>query len=183
MPLRLFFGFLIVWLLPGFSLHSGNAVQSAGSGQFPAIQVASLDGTQFHLPQNFGGQLNLVIVSFAREQQQTVDSWIPAARQLEALNSEFRYYELPTMSRQNIFYRWWFDAALRSNTTDKQLRARILMAYVNMHTFRESLHVPNEKNVIVLLIDQSGRVFWRTQGAYTEEKRIGLNTALSSGHQ
>ena len=35
-----------------------------------------------NLPADFAGQFNLVIISFAREQQQEVDSWIPAARKI-----------------------------------------------------------------------------------------------------
>lgn len=168
-------------LLSGYSLQSATTTPLPGLGQFPAVQAASLDDTRFNLPQNFGGQVNLVVISFAREQQQTVDSWLPAARQIEATHNQFRYYELPTMSRQDILYRWWFDAALRSNTTDKDLRSRILTAYVNKHKFRRSLHIPNDKKVVEVLIDQSGRVLWRTDGPYTEQKKQALMSALPNG--
>ncbi|HET9087206.1 MAG TPA: hypothetical protein VFN53_06775 [Acidobacteriaceae bacterium] len=147
-------------------------------GLFPAMQAANLNDTHFTLPQNFGGQLNLIVISFAREQQHTVDSWLPAARQLEATHPAFRYYELPTMSRENLFYRWWFNAALRSNTTDKDLRSRILPAYVNKHKFLRSLHVRNDKKVIVILVDQSGRVYWKSDGPYTEQKGQALLAAM-----
>lgn len=181
MSLRLLLSLLMAYFLSSSALPGAATAPAADMGQFPAVQAANLDSTQFALPQNFGGQVNLVVISFAREQQETVDSWIPAARQLEAAHGKFRYYELPTMSRENIFYRWWFDAALRSNTTDKDLRSRILTAYVNKHKFLRSMHIANDKNVVAVLIDQSGRVSWREDGAYSEQKGQTLISALPKG--
>lgn len=182
MTLRLLVFLSMAYLLPALAVQRNDAGSTSAAGQFPSIQAKSLDGKQFHLPQDFGGQVNLVIVSFAREQQHIVDSWVPAAREMEAAHLNLRYYEIPAMSRQNFFYRWWFDAALRSNTVDTQLRTRILTAYVNMHTFLASLHIKNEKNVTVLLIDHSGRVLWQTAGLYTAEKQASLDATLTANH-
>lgn len=181
MRVRLFFCLLVVCCMWGLFISSAADAAVTETGQFPRVQAVSLSGTRFDLPQNFGGQINLVVISFAREQQQAVDSWLPAARQIEATHNQFRYYELPTMSRQNIVYRWWFDAALRSNTTDKDLRTRILPVYVNKHKFLRSLRIRNDKNVVAVLIDQSGRILWRADGPYTEQKERALSSALLKG--
>lgn len=172
---------LTVFLASGLPPQAATSAPAPDLGQFPAMQAANLNDTHFNLPQNFGGQVNLIVISFAREQQHAVDSWLPAARKLEAANGGFRYYELPTMSRQNVLYRWWFDAALRSNTTDKDLRSRILPVYVNKHKFLRSLHVRNDKNVVAVVVDQSGRVYWRGDGQYTDEKGQALISALPKG--
>ncbi|MFZ1942214.1 MAG: hypothetical protein WBG23_15585 [Acidobacteriaceae bacterium] len=133
-----------------------------------------------NLPADFAGQLNLVIISFAREQQQEVDSWVPAARKIESAHSQFRFYELPTMSRENLLYRWWFDEALRSNTTDKDLRSRILTAYVNKRTFKKSLDIENEKRVVAILVDPKGHVYWRADGSYNDAGTAALLSALAA---
>ena len=165
LPERLALVVPILWILVGLLAQSATTPPAPALGQFPPIQATSLDGTHLDLPANFSGQLNLVIISFAREQQQEVDSWIPAARKIEATHSQFRYYELPTMSRENLLYRWWFDEALRSNTTDKDLRGRILTAYVNKHTFKKSLDIDGEKRVVAMVVDPKGHVYWRADGA------------------
>ena len=179
MPLRLLFFLLMACMLPGLSVQSATPAPTAELGQFPDIQAASLNDTEFHLPENLGGRMDLVLISFAREQQETVDTWLPEARKMEATHAKFRYYQLPTMARENIFYRWWFNAALRSNTTDKELRDRTLTAYVNKHKFLRSLHIANDKNVVAVLIDQSGRVYWRAEGPYTEQQGQALTAALA----
>jgi hypothetical protein len=180
LPERLVFVLPLMWILVGLLAQGATNPPAPALGQFSPIQAISLDGAHMDLPANFSGQLNLVIITFAREQQQQVDSWIAAARKIEASHSQFRYYELPTMSRENLLYRWWFDEALRSNTTDKDLRSRILTAYVNKHTFKKSLDIENEKQVVAILVDSKGHVYWRADGAYKDADTPALVSALAT---
>jgi hypothetical protein len=170
----------IVWILASLLVQSATAPNPPALGQFPSIQATSLDGQHMKLPTEFSGQLNLVIISFAREQQHEVDSWIAAASKIESGHSQFRYYELPTMSRENFLYRWWFDEALRSNTTDKALRSRILTAYVNKHSFKKFLDIKSEKRVVALLVDPKGQVYWRADGPYKSEDTQAILSVLAT---
>ena len=177
---RALFGLLIACFFSGIFSRAATAAPVSQLGEFPAIQAASLDGAKLHLPQDFSGQLNLVILSFAREQQREVDTWIPVAKQIQAAHKNFSYYELPTTSREDLLYRWWFDSALRSNTTDKDLRGRTLTAYVSKHSFEKTLHITNEKRVVALLVDRTGKVYWRADGACTDQGKLDLQTALTA---
>jgi hypothetical protein len=170
---------LIVCLLPVYFML-GATTSAPDLGQFPAIQATSLNNAKFHLPQDFAGRLNLVVISFAREQQQEVDTWVAVAQQIQSAHKDFSYYELPTTSREDLLYRWWFDAALRSNTTNKELRSRILTAYVSKHKFYKTLHIANEKQVVPVLVDRSGKVYWRAEGACTAEARLALQSAIAA---
>jgi hypothetical protein len=180
LPERLVLVLPIVWILAGLFLQSATSPPAVLRGEFPPIQTTSLDGAHMTLPENFAGQLNLVMISFAREQQQAVDTWIPAARKIESAHSQFRFYELPTMSHENLLYRWWFDASLRSNTTDKDLRSRILTAYVNKRTFKNSLDIKSEKRVVAILVDQKGTVYWRADGQYADPDLPALLSVLAA---
>lgn len=171
---------LVACALTGvFSLVTTHAA-ATDMGHFPAVTATSLNKTRFALPSGFGGKINLVMISFAREQQQQVDSWLPTARQLEQQHADLRYYELPTTARENLLYRWWFNSALRSNNTDPALDGRILTLYVSKGAFRQSLHIPNEKKIAVLLVDRSGNVLWQTEGTFTADKGLALTTALAA---
>lgn len=149
-------------------------------GDFPSVPATSLDKAHMQLPKDFGGEVNLVMIYFAREQQQDVDSWLPAARQLESSHPKLRYYELPTTARENLLYRWWFNSALRSNTTDPALDSRILTLYVSKGKFRQALKIANEKQIVTALVDRSGRVLWRTSGAFSAEKERSLAAVLAA---
>jgi hypothetical protein len=178
LPERLLLMLPIILIVAGLFAKAATTPPVPALGGFPSIQATSLDGVRMNLPAEFSGQLNLVIISFAREQQQQVDSWIPAARNIESAHRQFRYYELPTMSRENFLYRWWSDESLRSNTTDKALRRRILTAYVNKHSFKKSLDIKNEKLVVALLVDPKGQIYWRADGVYNSADTQALLSVL-----
>ena len=180
LPERLLVVLPIVWVLAGLLAQGASSQAAPALGKFSAIQATSLDRTHMHLPANFPGQLNLVIISFAREQQQAVDTWIPAARKIESAHGQFRFYELTTMSRENLLYRWWFDESLRSNTTDKDMRSRILTAYVNKRAFKKSLQIENEKRVVAILVDPKGTVYWRGDGSCADSDMSALLSVLAA---
>ena len=180
LPERLVVVLPLVWILAGLLAQGASSQAAPALGTFSAIQATSLDRTHMHLPANFSGQLNLVIISFAREQQQAVDTWIPAARKIESAHGQFRFYELTTMSRENLLYRWWFDESLRSNTTDKDMRSRILTAYVNKRAFKKSLHIENEKRVVAILVDPKGTVYWRGDGSCADSDISAILSVLAA---
>ena len=49
--------------------------------QFPNVSGSNLERKRLELPDDFAGQINIVLVAFQRWQQAEVDTWIPAARQ------------------------------------------------------------------------------------------------------
>lgn len=164
------------------SLHGPSYAQTNGAapslGEFPVVSATNLDKARFELPKDFGGEINLAMVYFAREQQRDVDTWLPKAKQLEATHAGLRFYELPTTARENLVYRWWFNSALRSYTADTALDGRILTLYVSKGKFRKALNIQNEKQIVTVLVDRSGRVLWRANGAYDETKGQSLDKAL-----
>lgn len=179
-PTRGFLALVILLFQPVFLVRSATAALTPDAGRFPSVQATNLDKQKMRLPQGFSGQMNLVVISFAREQQQDVDTWIPAARQIEADHKTFSYYELSAMSEENILARWWFDSALRSDTTDGRLRSRILTVYVSQHKFLKSLQIRNEKQVVAILVDQAGKVYWRAEGRCTDQKKLAMVSAITA---
>lgn len=176
--------FAVLWLpvlaFCLFAASAGLSAQPIDFGQFPSISATSLENIHMELPRDFAGKLNLVIISFAREQQKESDTWLPLARQIQSAHRNFSFYELPTLSRVNVLYRWWFNASLRSDTTDKQMRSRILIAYLDKRNFRKALHVSSEKQIVALLVDKTGKVYWRADGVVTAQSKQSLLSAVAS---
>lgn len=176
----LVFSLFVCCFCPAYAAQSTAVAPAPDLGRFPAIQATSLDNARMDLPQDFAGQLNFVVISFAREQQKEVDTWIPIARQVQSAHSNFAYYELPTMSRENFLSRWWFNAALRSDTSDKNMRKRILTAYLNKRKFQQVLHIPSDKKTVAILVDKAGKIYWRADGAASDASRLSLRSALAA---
>lgn len=169
----------IAALLLGCTLAFGRLAQSPKPVTFPTITSYSLDKQKITLPGEMAGQTDLLIISFEPEQKKDVDSWLPAAQALQHSNFQFRYYELPISGKENFIFRWWETSSMRSDETDPVMWQWIVPLYVDRQQFRKDLDIPNEKQVVVLLVDRQGHVLWRSSGPMTQDKRSSLMAAAS----
>ncbi len=161
----------------GCALASAWGAQPQKQAVFPPVTSYSLDKQKVNLPGGMEGQTDLLIVSFEPEQQKDVDSWMPAAQALQHTNFNFRYYQLPIFGRENFIFRWWETSSMRSDQTDPVTWHWIVPLFVDRQKFLHDLTIPNDKQVVVLLVDRQGHVLWRASGPMTEDKRQSLMTA------
>jgi len=149
--------------------------------QFPAVIGSNLQRRKLDLPQDFEGELNLVLIAFQQWQQTQVDTWIPFARQLEESYPAVRYYELPTIRRLNTLARTFINEGMRAGIPDLVARERTITLYLDKNAFRQALQLPHEDDIYVLLLDHQGRVLWRAEGAFTPEKGDSLAAQVRAG--
>ena len=133
-----------------------------------------------NLPKDLEGKLNLLLISFEPEQQKDVETWLPAAQGLQHTDFNFRWYRLPVSSHENFVFRWWENSSMRSDESDPETWHWIIPLYVNKDDFRRSLQIPNEHEIVLLLIDKEGHVLWRNSGSMTPQKRQSLLAAAGS---
>jgi hypothetical protein len=149
--------------------------------QFPAVTGSNLQRRKLDLPQDFEGDLNLVLIAFQQWQQTQVDTWIPFARQLEEIHSGLRYYELPTIQRLDVLARTFINEGMRAGLPDPIVRERTITLYLDKNAFRQALQLPREDDIYVLLLDRQGQVLWRAEGVFTPEKGDSLAAQVQAG--
>jgi len=160
-----------------------SACALTGAGQpksatvFPNLTSYSLDKQKVTLPSGLEGQTNLLILSFAPEQQHEAESWLPVAEGLQHSSFQFRYYQLPIQGRENFIFRWWATSSMRSDQTDPETWHWIVPLFIDREPFLHDLNIPNEKQVVVLLVDRQGHILWRAAGPMTQDKRASLLAA------
>ena len=155
------------------------AAQQSKPAVFPPVTSYSLDKQKVSLPGELEGQTNLLLISFKPEQEQDIDSWLPAAEALQHSSFQFRYYQLPIAEKENFVFRWWESSSMRSDQTDPETWHWIIPIWLDRKKFLEDLQIPNEKEVVALLVDRQGHVLWRASGPMTPESRASLMTAAS----
>jgi hypothetical protein len=145
----------------------------------PPVTAYTLDRAKVTLPANFAAPLNLLILSFDRDQQSQVDGWLPAITA-----PTVQTWWLFVSPRENGLYRWWVNASLRGSLLPSQPRRYTVPLYVNKTQFFQSLQISSEQDVVLLLTDKEGHVLWRTAGAVSESKKAALTSFLmkSSSH-
>lgn len=156
------------------------STQAQTPAVFPPVTGYNLAKEKVTLPGGMAGKTDLLLISFAPEQQKSIDSWLPAAQALQHSNFQFRYYELPVSPKENFVFRWWETSSMRSEHNDPEIWPWIVPLFVDRQSLLAALEIPNEKHAVVLLVDQQGRVLWRTEGPMTPEKRASLMAAASA---
>jgi hypothetical protein len=159
--------------------HAANA-QAPLNGSFPVIASYNLEKTKVTLPNDFQGQMNLLILTFESEQQKDADSWTPAVKTVEASRPGLHHYLLPVYGKENFLYRWWINSSLRSSLPENEQRQTTIPLYLNRLNFMKSLKIDSDKEITVLLVDKHGRVLWREIGELNDQKRSSLEAALTS---
>lgn len=145
---------------------------------FPRIEGSNLEGDHFVLPRDFGGEINVVLVAFKREQQHDVDGWMPLLLRIAEANTALRVYELPTLGRRYRLMRSFIDGGMRAGIPDPAVRAATVTLYINKTPFRRALRLADEGRIYVLLVDREGRVHWRTDGAFDAKAGAELESVV-----
>jgi hypothetical protein len=172
----------LVALLLSSALTTLLAAQTQKPAVFPSVTSYNLDKDKVTLPSGMQGQTDLLLISFAPEQQKDIDSWLPVAQALQHANFQFRWYELPISNRENFVFRWWQTSSIRSDHTDPETWPWIVPLFVDRHSFQQDLAIPNEKQVVALLVNRQGQILWRASGPMTPDKRASLMAAAAAAH-
>jgi hypothetical protein len=148
------------------------------SSFFPRVAGVNLAGEHFELPRDFAGTVNIVVIAFRREQRRDVKTWLPWLKALVRGHDDVRIYELPTISRGFAMMRGFIDRGLRHDISDLTSRASTITLYVDKGTFRQSLGLPDEECIYVLLVDRRGRIYTCEEGRFTPAAAEALEQRL-----
>jgi hypothetical protein len=146
--------------------------------RFPTVTARNLQRHKVTLPDDFEGERNVLLIAFQQWQQSLIDTWLPFVQRLERAQQGVRYYELPVIQRLNFAARTFINEGMRAGIPDPLARERTVTLYLDKTLFRQTLDLPHEEDIFVLLVDRQGRVLWRSEGTFTSEKGDMLTKAL-----
>jgi hypothetical protein len=142
------------------------------------VEGDNLEGKRYHLPADFEGERNVVLIAFQRRQQAQVDTWAPFLRKLAVERPDLRYYELPTIKEMGRVMRWVINRGMARGIEDPKARAATITLYTDKEPFIEALGLRTEEAISIVVVDRLGRVYWQTIGTYTPEKERVLREVL-----
>ncbi len=164
----------------GFSQVSVGTVQRnpTDAVRFPEVQGSNLEGRKFNLPTDFAGKLNLVAIAFFQSHQTLVDSWSPAVTRLLGKYNTLKFYELPTLSKENSIARAFIDGGMRAGIASKATREITITLYLDRAAFIKAIGETSDQTLITLLVNQKGDILWRGRGAYSQAQEELLERIL-----
>ena len=147
------------------------------AARFPDSKGENLEKKSYQLPRDLKGDLNIVVLAFEREQQEAVNTWIPAAQELCAASPSLRYYEIPVIQKTTRQAENFLNQAMVDGIPAQSDRERTITLYTDKKRFKKALAITDESVIPILLLDRQGRIVWRGSGTQTPEKAAELTKA------
>ena len=145
---------------------------------FPQASGTNLLRQKLTLPDDLQGEINILLIAFQQWQQASVDSWVPLLRNLEQTYPGVRFYELPVIYKMNFLSQTFLNEGMRAGIPNPATRAKTITLYLDKSKFRRALAIPDEDAIVIMVIDRSGNIIWRSAGTYSEEKGAELLQAI-----
>lgn len=145
---------------------------------FPQLEGRDLERRAVSLPEGFSGERNVVIVAFRREHQTLVDSWVPWLEARAEVDTGLRFYEMPTIGTQWSPARRMIDGGMASAIGDPVVLQRTITVYTDVRRVTDGLGIDRTDTVWLFLVDATGTIRWRGQGAFDDGLAASLGAAL-----
>lgn len=170
---------VLVWLGSGIAVGKSRLSVTRPDAHFPRVSGYNLLREERQFPGDFQGTYNLVFVPFQQWQQREVNTWIPAAQELERTVPGLFYYEFPTIYDLPGLSRTFINEGMRAGIPDPTARERTITFYLDKEQFKDALKISSEETITVLLVDQEGNILWREKGVFSEGKLQSLLEILN----
>lgn len=157
-----------------------SAARAAEPVVLPKVSSDTLSKQHLTLPADFHTDRNLLLLYFDLTQQPDVDSWDTVIDRWHATDPSLTAYTSLVSSQKNFLSRWWQNSSLRSAAPDSSRWPTTLPLYVDKHAFDRRLQISSEKQVVLLLLDRTGRVLSRVSGPPNDSSRNAMSAALNA---
>lgn len=161
---------LLIWWGSRVMVGESRLAVTQEEIHFPVVSGYNLDRKEFIFPEDFQGKYNLVIIPFQQAQQADVNTWIPAAQELERSFPDLIYYELPTIYPLPRISRTFINEGMRAGIPDQTARERTITFYLDKSVFKDALGIQTENEIQLFLVDRQGAILWREEGLFSTEK-------------
>jgi hypothetical protein len=146
--------------------------------RFPIVTGHTLNERPLMLPQDFEGDIQIVVIAFERWQYRLMAEWQMRLQPLA--RDRVKLYELAVMRPSYSLMRKFIADRMRDGITDVAARAGMITLYTDLTSFTDALHIPNTVSTHVVLLDGDGIVRWQAHGQYTPQRHADLASAMTA---
>jgi hypothetical protein len=82
--------------------------------RLPTVKGSNLQRKKMIFPDDFAGDINLVLITFLHRHQDLIDEWVPFVEELAHEQPGLRYYEFPSLPRKGPIYRTFLNEGMRA---------------------------------------------------------------------
>lgn len=161
---RLFFGFVALWLV----LFAPLSQLGANERVFPPLEGELLSGDEVIFPADLSGSTYMVIMSFDRDQEAQIQSWIKAAK---ALPDDIMLFEVALIGKVGGIARFFIKGGMRDMEQYKSRKDRVMPFFGDADAIKAKLNITDISQVHAFLITKDGDIIWQDKGSYQNQYR------------
>lgn len=174
---------MTMWILAilGMTLTASAAAsvaELAVGGQLPALKGEFLSGRTAVLPLAASGRVALLMLGFSYDSRFQVEAWAKRFRQDFGTKSGVTFFEIPLIGGMARMGKWFIDSGMRRGTP-KADYDNVITVYGGTDAWKQRVGFDDPKAAYLILIDQNGRVVWRSAGSLDEQRYSALSSEVS----
>ncbi len=169
-------------VIDGPAPDEGGSTVAAGSSAdaFPVITSRNLAGDEVTLPASFGDETTVVLLSWGRSDQPSVDGWVAALRDVEADVSGLDHVQLAVSSDGGAVTRNAVYFFMGQAFPDPEDQSRIIPLFTDPRTLGNLLGVASIDDLTVVLVTD-GKIVWRHRGEHSADAEEAMLAELLTG--
>jgi hypothetical protein len=156
----------------GFTSWVSDTPQATEGPRIPRFTSEALDGKKWTFPDDLTAKWTIIAIAFTQDQQDEVDTWVPAVDGLLTDRSDVAFFEFPTLTNRGYYdnpvFRKTLASGMRSGIPSPIARARTITTFVKVDPFLREMGLEGTDSIHVVLVDKRGYVKWHTTGPVSE---------------
>jgi len=164
-----------------YFIGPGNIIswQDPKPDYMPPLAGENLLGEKLSFPKDLKGPLTLLVIGFKREHQKLINTWIEAYEKGKVNKGGVDFFELPIIYEVGMLKRLFINNGMKMGIPDPEQLKRTVTVYMDRQKLFDSLKM-EVNSIYSLLIQQDGKIVWRSQGVVSSEKLDALNHVIQS---
>lgn len=146
---------------------------------FPTLQAESLDRNPITFPDDLDQKVNILILVFEQQAQRKVDTWASIILNEYEPQEDISYYEVPMISTWYYPISWQIDNWMRGGIPS-QYHKNTTTFYGNRKPYFEALNMTDISSCYTFLLDESGHICYRWEGAMDAAKESEFRLAIET---
>jgi hypothetical protein len=146
--------------------------------QLPPLTGEFLTGRIAVLPQAASGRVALLMLGFTYDSRFQVEPWAKRFRQDFGTKPGVTFFEIPMIGGMARMGKWFIDSGMRRGTP-KADHENVITVYGGTDLWKQRVGLNDPTAAYLILIDQHGRVAWRSAGSLDEQRYAALSSEVS----
>jgi hypothetical protein len=157
----------ILSFLPVVALAAAPAPEIKIGERLPELRGEFLTGRQVVIPQAAEGRVTLLLLGFTYKSRFAVEAWAERFRAQFQPDPRVTFYEAPMIGGVARLAKWFIDSGMRRGTPEKDYE-HVVTVYGRTNSWKQRVRFVDQDVAYLILLDRTGKVAWRHQGAFED---------------